>query len=229
MVMLKAENLSKTFHTPIKVDILKNISLKVGEQESIAIMGTSGAGKSTLLHILGTLEKPDSGSLTFLNRPKTDIAQLRNEEIGFVFQSFFLIDHLSVLQNVLMPARIARKPLGKNSDAFLRAQELLKKVGLYERRHQLTRTLSGGEKQRACIARALCNNPSIVFADEPTGNLDQETSKVVQDLLLETIKSEKKSLIVVTHDERFASCCDKVYHLKGGQLHQDQDAFFFLD
>ncbi|MCH9633139.1 MAG: Lipoprotein-releasing system ATP-binding protein LolD [Chlamydiae bacterium] len=223
----KATNLCKAFLKPIKVDILKNINLEVGAEESVAIMGTSGVGKSTLLHILGTLEKPDSGTLVFGEDPHQNLTQIRNQEVGFIFQSFFLIDHLTVLQNVLMPAKIARKPLNKKSEAYLRALELLKRVGLYDRRNQLTKTLSGGEKQRACIARALCNNPSIIFADEPTGNLDQETSKIVQDLLLETIRIEKKSLIVVTHDEKFAASCDRVYHLKEGVLTQDQACFFF--
>lgn len=224
---LKAINLCKAFQSPVKVDILKNINLEVGAEESVAIMGTSGVGKSTLLHILGTLEKPESGSVMFGDDPHQNLAQIRSNEVGFIFQSFFLIDHLTVLQNVLMPARIARRSINKKSEAYLRALDLLKRVGLYDRRNQLTKTLSGGEKQRACIARALCNNPSIVFADEPTGNLDQETSKTVQDLLLETIRTEKKSLIVVTHDEKFAACCDRVYHLKDGKLTQDEACFFF--
>ena len=224
---LVAKNLCKAFQAPVKIDILKNINLEVGNQESVAIMGTSGVGKSTLLHILGTLEKPDSGSIAFGEDPHQNLAQIRNNDVGFIFQSFFLIDHLTVLQNVLMPARIARKSINKKSQAYHRALDLLKRVGLFDRRNQLAKTLSGGEKQRACIARALCNNPSFIFADEPTGNLDQETSKTVQDLLLETIRTEKKSLIIVTHDEKFAACCDRVYHLKGGELTQDEACFFF--
>lgn len=217
-MILKAKNISKTFKGPLKLQILKDVSFELKENESVAIMGTSGVGKSTLLHILGTLEKPDTGFIAINNQPLKELSKIRNENIGFIFQSFFLMEHLSVLQNVLMPAKIARKLLFKNSAALKRAEELLKKVGLYERRHQLTQTLSGGEKQRVCIARALCNNPSIIFADEPTGNLDQETSKTIQKLLLDTVKEEKKSLVLVTHDAGFASQCNKVFELKDKML-----------
>lgn len=218
--MLQAYNISKTFYTPSKLEILKDISLEILPKQSIAIMGSSGTGKSTLLHILSSLEKPDQGKIFLYGKPLKDLSKIRNESVGFIFQSFFLIEHLSVLQNVLMPAKIARKSISKKSIAMQRAEELLEKVGLYERRHQLAKTLSGGEKQRICIARALCNNPSIIFADEPTGNLDQETALTIQTLLLETIISEEKALVVVTHDENFARRCDKVYQLKNGQLIQ---------
>lgn len=216
--MLKAKNISKTFMHPIKVELLKNISFEIHPEESVAIMGTSGAGKSTLLHILGSLEKFDSGELYLLGKPLKDVSKMRNLEIGFIFQSFFLMEHLTVLQNILMPAKIARFSVRRGSMIYERAELLLKKVGLFERRHQLASTLSGGEKQRACIARALINNPSIIFADEPTGNLDQTTSLSVQKLLLDTIREEKKALVVVTHDPAFAQNCDKVFFLQDGKL-----------
>lgn len=216
--MLEAKNISKTFEHPIKVELLKNISFQIKPEESVAIMGTSGAGKSTLLHILGSLEKPDSGELFLDGKPLRDLSKMRNLDIGFIFQSFFLMEHLTVLQNVLMPAKIARLSVRPSSQAYQRALMLLKKVGLYDRRNQLTSTLSGGEKQRTCIARALINNPSIIFADEPTGNLDQNTSLAIQKLLLDTIREEKKSLVVVTHDPEFAQNCDKVFFLHNGTL-----------
>ncbi len=217
--MLKASSITKVFNNPTSFTLFENIDLEVKAQESLAIMGASGVGKSTLLHILGTLEKPDSGKITILDRPSlSNSNQIRNQEIGFVFQSFFLLEHLTLLENVLMPASIARLPTHKDSEAYLRALELLKKVGLFERRSHLTKTLSGGEKQRACIARALCNNPSIIFADEPTGNLDSQSSKAIQSLLLNHIKEEKKTLIVVTHDLNFAKSCDRILCLVEGKL-----------
>jgi len=216
--MLKASNLSLTFHKPSKIFLLKDISLEVMPGESLAIMGTSGVGKSTLLHILGTLEKADSGCISIHGKPIQALPKTRNQEIGFVFQSFFLLEHLTVLQNVLMPPKIARQSIRASSPAYHRAIDLLKKVGLYDRKDHLAKTLSGGEKQRACIARALSNNPSIIFADEPTGNLDSKSSELIQKTLLENIKEEKKALILVTHDQNFASKCDRILWLEEGQL-----------
>lgn len=218
--MLKASNINKIFYKPVQVHLLKDISLTAHLGEAIAIMGTSGVGKTTLLHILSTLEKPDSGTLLINNKLVEDSAKIRNEEIGFIFQSFFLIEHLTVLQNVLMPAVIARKKTSPSSPSYQRALDLLKEVNLYDLRFQQAKNLSGGEKQRTSIARALCNNPTIIFADEPTGNLDQTTSKMIQDLLINTIKKENKTLILVTHDSDFANRCDRVYKLKDGTLTQ---------
>lgn len=217
--MLKAAHLKKTFKAPTPIEILKNINLEVAPNQTIAIMGSSGVGKSTLLHILGTLEKPDGGTLEI----KGQIAgknneRLRNQEIGFIFQSFFLLENQTVLENVIMPAKIARLSTAVGSPAYLRALHLLEKVALSHRKHHLAKNLSGGEKQRTSIARALCNNPSLLFADEPTGNLDQATSWTIQQLLLDTAKEESKALIVATHDQNFANLCDFIYELKEGQL-----------
>lgn len=222
--MLKASSITKIFKSPSAFTLFENIDLDVKAEESLAIMGASGVGKSTLLHILGTLEKPDSGTISILDRSTSShFNEIRNQEIGFIFQSFFLLEHLSLLENVLMPASIARLPVNKDSEAYLRALELLKKVGLFERRFHLTKTLSGGEKQRACIARALCNNPSIIFADEPTGNLDSQSSKAIQSLLLNYIREEKKTLVVVTHDLNFAKSCDRILCLLDGKLRPYQE------
>lgn len=216
--MLEAKKISKTFTSPTKVQLLKDLSLTLSPGEALAIMGTSGVGKSTLLHILGTLEKPDSGEILIHGKPVQSLSKTRSEEVGFVFQSFFLLEHLTVLQNVLMPAKIARKSIKPGSQAYLRALDLINKVGLEDRKDHLAKNLSGGEKQRTCIARALCNNPSIIFADEPTGNLDSESSQKIQKLLLENIKGEGKSLILVTHDQSFANQCDRILWLKEGRL-----------
>lgn len=217
--MLIAKQITKTFHAPTPCHILDGVDLEVKAGETVAIMGLSGVGKSTLLHILGTLEPQDSGELIIegkladKNRPK-----IRNQSIGFVFQSFFLLENHTVLDNVLMPAKIARASTRHGSKMHERALYLLKRLNLLDRQDHLAKTLSGGEKQRTCIARALCNSPTLILADEPTGNLDQKTSRVIQELLLEAVKEEGKSLIVVTHDADFAKRCDKVYQLKDGKL-----------
>ncbi|MCH9633835.1 MAG: putative ABC transporter ATP-binding protein YknY [Chlamydiae bacterium] len=217
--MLKATHLKKSFFAPTHCDILKDINLEVHPSETVAIMGTSGVGKSTLLHILGTLETCDSGLLEIAHQPlPKNLSKLRNRHIGFIFQSFFLLDHLTVLENILLPAKIARFSISTNSKAYQRALNLLKKLHLMDRKDHLAKTLSGGEKQRTCIARALSNNPNLIFADEPTGNLDQKTSRDIQKLLLSTVKEEGKSLILATHDADFAKKCDKVYLLKDGKL-----------
>lgn len=216
--MLKATHLKKTFKSPTLCEVLKDINLEVLPGQTIAIMGTSGVGKSTLLHILGTLEKPDSGTLEIAGSSKIKTTKLRNREIGFIFQSFFLLENQTVLDNTLMPAKIGRQSIRPGSPAYKRALDLLEKLELSHRKNHLAKDLSGGEKQRTCIARAMCNNPSIIFADEPTGNLDQQTSITIQNILLDTVKNEGKSLIIATHDQDFANQCDLIYELKEGKL-----------
>lgn len=218
--LLKARQISKKFLNPIPVEILKGIDLDVHQGESIAIVGKSGEGKSTLLHILGTLEKPCSGLLEICgnNVANTSFAKLRNQHIGFIFQSFNLLEDYTTLENVLMPAKIARRPTHQGSPAHLRALMLLEAVGLSERAHFLTKLLSGGEKQRAAIARALCNDPDLILADEPSGNLDYFHSQEVHSLLFRLCKEFHKSLIVVTHDKEFSALCDRTLLLKDGIL-----------
>lgn len=218
--MLEAKNLKKRFKSPLKVTILDGVDLEVKPGESVAIVGKSGQGKSTLLQILGTLESSDSGSLsiggekvTFWNKP-----HIRNKNIGFVFQSFHLLDDLTAIENVLMPAQIAREPTQKGSAAYFRGLELLNHVGLSERAHFNTKLLSGGEKQRVAIARALCNDPSIILADEPSGNLDEETAHQIHNFLLDFSKKRNKSLVVVTHNQELASLLDTSYTLHNGRL-----------
>jgi len=215
-----AKQLSKTFTSPHRVDVLKGIDLCVKKGSSIAIMGKSGEGKSTLLHILGTLEKPTSGELEIcgMSVVSTPLATLRNQKIGFIFQSFNLLEDYTVLENVLMPAHISRLPTHRDSPACQRAIALLNQVELSSRAHFPAKLLSGGEKQRVAIARALLNNPELILADEPSGNLDHSHSVAIHQLLLQMTKQEDKTLVVVTHDPELASLCDQIYLLKDGAL-----------
>jgi lipoprotein-releasing system ATP-binding protein len=217
MIVLKAKNIHKTFKNPQDLHLLKGLDLELKKNESIAIMGSSGIGKTTLLHILGLLENFDKGSIEILD--KKDLTDtLRNKYLGFVFQTYKLLEDLTLIENVLMPAYISRKNIKKGSPSYKRALILLKEVGLENRFNYLAKDLSGGEKQRAAIARAFCNDPEIILADEPSGNLDDTNSKIIHKLLLESTKKFNKSLIVATHDKELASLCDKIYLLKDGKL-----------
>ena len=218
--ILKAEEIYKSYYTPAKVPILAGVNLSVKPGETIAIMGRSGQGKSTLLHLLGTLEKPCSGQLEIVGQKISlfNKSKMRNQHIGFVFQSFHLLEDYTSLENVLWPAKIARENTSKDSLYYDRAMNLLEEVGLKDRAHFHTKLLSGGEKQRIAIARALCNDPDILFADEPSGNLDQQTSALIHDLLLGFVKKGNKTLIIVTHNQTLASLCDKRYTLHKGHL-----------
>ena len=208
---LEARKISKTFKKPQRVEVLKDISLVVQPKSSVAIMGASGEGKSTLLHILGTLEKPTTGSVSIEGETRPS-PELRNQKVGFIFQAFNLLEDFTVLQNVLMPAIIGGR------DAMARALYLLERVGLLKRAHFPVRLLSGGEKQRVAIARALVNDPNFILADEPSGNLDHTTSEIIHKLLLACVREEGKSLIVVTHDIELARLCDVTYYLINGEL-----------
>ncbi|MCH1429985.1 MAG: ATP-binding cassette domain-containing protein [Chlamydiales bacterium] len=217
---LEARNIYKTFKNPSKVQVLNDVSVSLEKGKAMCIMGASGEGKSTILHILGTLDQADKGSI-FICGEKVERANecsLRNEKIGFVFQSFHLLEDYTALENVLMPAMIGRKSVAKSSSNYKRALELLDYVGLSSRVNFRSKLLSGGEKQRVALARALCNDPEIILADEPTGNLDHQTSLKVQKILLESTVGRGKSLLVVTHDPELAQLCDEVYTLQEGKL-----------
>lgn len=219
-VVLKARDIHKTFHHPVEVQILKGLDLDVRQGDSVAIMGRSGEGKSSLLHILGTLEKACKGSLTIAGQEISpfNTAKIRNKHLSFIFQSFHLLEDFTTLENILMPARIARRSIHKGSVAHTHAMELLDMVGLSDRASFRTKQLSGGEKQRVAIARSLCNDPDIILADEPSGNLDRKTADGIHDLLLNFTKERGKSLIVVTHDQALADLCDTQYQLSEGLL-----------
>ncbi len=219
-VVLSAQGIEKEFVHPSPFTVLKGISLTARAKESIAIVGKSGSGKSTLLHILGTLERASKGELTLLGQKVCTLnsARLRKEHIGFVFQAFHLFEESSVMENLLIPAKIARKSTHKKGDAYQRALMLLDEVGLLSRLHYPAKLLSGGEKQRVAIARALINKPDILFADEPTGNLDRKQSEQIHNLLLSLSAKEGKTLVIVTHDVNLASQCTRTYHLQDGIL-----------
>jgi lipoprotein-releasing system ATP-binding protein len=210
MPLLEAKQIRKNFDD---LAILDGIDLSVNAGESLAIVGASGEGKSTLLHILGTLEPPTSGTVLVDGEVATssNAAFLRSRKIGFVFQHFHLLEEYTVLENVLMPARIAGDPLDVD-----RARALLTAVGLESRAHAAAKQLSGGEKQRAALARALCNDPPLILADEPSGNLDHKNAAMIHDLLLSLTKS--KTLVVVTHNLNFAKRCARTLLLSSGKV-----------
>lgn len=218
--ILQAKGLCKTFENPTKLTILDHVDLEVFQGETIAITGRSGEGKSTFLHILGTLEDPSNGTLEIAGQKisRFNTSLIRNKHLGFIFQSFHLLEDYTVLDNVLMPAKIARTPTHPTSIAYQNGCALLEKVGLKERTHFFAKQLSGGEKQRVAIARALCNNPDIILADEPSGNLDKHTAEGIHQLLIDLAKTEGKSLIMVTHDLDLAALSDRKYRLQGGKL-----------
>jgi lipoprotein-releasing system ATP-binding protein len=218
--IIKAKGLKKTFLFPTSVEVLKGIDIEVFAGESAAIVGKSGEGKSTLLHILGTLEKPTSGSLEICGHDveTCSLPKLRNQHIGFIFQNYHLLESDTLIDNVLMPAKIARKATHEGSDAYKRAHMLINLVGLEKRTLFPTKLLSGGEKQRACIARALCNDPDLILADEPSGNLDSKHSQEIHSLLIHLAEHFNKALIVATHDKELSSLCRTTWVLKDGNL-----------
>jgi predicted ABC-type transport system involved in lysophospholipase L1 biosynthesis ATPase subunit len=200
-----------------RIEVLRGISMDVAQGEAVFLCGASGAGKTTLLYTLAGLERPESGSVEFEGRrlysgSESSQARLRNQKMGFVFQGYFLLPELTALENVLLPAMIARHP--KRSIA----EKSLASVGLGDRMHHLPAELSGGEQQRVAIARALTNDPDIIFADEPTGNLDSKTGDTIIDLLLELARGRQKTLLVVTHDSRLAARGDRQLHIADGVL-----------
>lgn len=218
--ILEATDIEKSFFVPQRVPVLKKISLNVYPGDTVAITGRSGQGKSTLLQVLGTLEPPCNGELVIAGHSvnRFNKSALRRNYLSFIFQSFHLLEDYTALENVLMPAKIARQSVSKGSTAYKRCLELLDRVGLSDRSHFHTKLLSGGEKQRVALARALCNDPALIFADEPSGNLDLETSASIHELLMEFVRTNHKALIVVTHNPELAAMCKTHYELHDGQL-----------
>lgn len=217
--MLSVENLSKTFAQPVQVEVFKKLNFSVPKGSSLAIIGASGEGKSTLLQILGGLEPASEGNILLDNIALNE--KMRGEKIGFIFQSYNLLEDLSSLENVLLPALIARKNTKSKGEIYQRAEKLLGEVGLKNRMHFACRLLSGGEKQRVAIARALCMQPSLVLADEPSGNLDHQNSRTIHNLLLSCCK--ESSLIIATHDKELAKLCTKCYRLENGTLQAQEN------
>jgi len=199
---------------------LSHVSIEVQKGDSVAIIGKSGSGKSTLMHLLALMDKPTTGSISIGGDDSTTLAgrklnRLRNQAFGFVFQQFFLNGNASVLENVILPLKIA----GVGSrERKRRGHDVLKAVELDDKAKNKANDLSGGQKQRAVIARALINNPQIIFADEPTGNLDSATGQKVEDILFNLNKQHGITLFIVTHDEDLAARCQKQIHIKDGQV-----------
>ncbi len=216
-MIIKAENIQKSFGT---LQVLKGVDFHADEAEVVAIMGASGAGKSTLLQILGTLSTPDSGSLSIdgtdvLKLGSKALANFRNQRIGFVFQAHHLLPEFTALENVMIPSLIA----GKNTrEARERAAELLETVGLGARTNHKPSELSGGELSRVAIARALQMKPAIVFADEPTGNLDSRTKEEIHNLFFSLREQFGQTIVIVTHDPGLASLCDRTCSMQDGVI-----------
>ncbi|MCA1629498.1 MAG: ABC transporter ATP-binding protein [Acidobacteria bacterium] len=217
--MLEVKNLSKEYRTPRgALPILDGVNLTLRRGEAIAVMGPSGSGKSTLLYILGALDSPTAGTVTLDGRNpfelgERDLAAFRNEEVGFIFQDHCLLPQCSVLENVLAPTLVAGGRRGGGGDDLERARSLLDEVGLTDRLEHLPGELSGGEKQRAALARALIREPSLLLCDEPTGNLDRDSAERVASLLTELHRRQKTILVVVTHSNDLAAHLPARYEL----------------
>ena len=219
--MLKLESLKKTYNQGSQsIEIFENLNFHVENTQRIAIMGKSGSGKSTLLSLISGIIKPDSGeislnSISYKDLEESQLNDFRAINIGFVFQNFHLVSYLNALENVMLPAKVCNISNPKE-----KATKLLESVGLSHRLDHLPSQLSGGEKQRVAIARALIHNPKIILADEPSGNLDEETGIAVMDILFELIKKNNMTLILVTHSKDVALRCEKTYVLNSGKLTQ---------
>ena len=217
-VHLSARDLRRSFKMGSRqIDVLRGISLDVRHGESVFLVGASGAGKTTLLYTLAGLERPESGTVTFEGRElyssgEREAARLRNERMGFVFQGYFLLPELTALENVMLPMMIDRRASREAAACAL------ERVGLKDRLHHLPAEMSGGEQQRVAIARAIINDPSVIFADEPTGNLDSKTGETIVDLLLALVRENQKTLLVVTHDDRLAERGDRKVEIVDGLL-----------
>ncbi|RYM31455.1 ABC transporter ATP-binding protein [Brumimicrobium glaciale] len=223
--ILEAKNIDKYFLTPTKFHVLKDISLQVQRKEFVSIMGKSGCGKSTLLYILSTMDTSYTGDLiidgqSMNNQSKDDLSRIRNEKIGFIFQFHYLLPEFTVLKNVMLPAlklgKEDRKTIEKNALAKL---DLL---GIVDQANKKASKISGGQKQRVAIARALINNPKIIMADEPTGNLDSKNSEIVFNVLRSLSDEFDMSMLVVTHDHDFAAKTDRIIEMEDGYILKDK-------
>jgi len=215
--MIRAENIHKSYED---VKVLQGVDIIIPEGKTVAFMGKSGAGKSTLLHILGTLDNPDQGKVYIEDQlvselGNKELARLRNEKIGFVFQFHHLLNEFSALENVAIPAMVHS---GNKNQALEKARELLDYLELSHRLEHKPHEMSGGEQQRVAFARALVNNPKVVFADEPTGNLDRGTSDEVHNLIQKLKAELNQTFVIVTHDAYLAEICDITFNLDAGKI-----------
>ena len=224
MSALELKNITKVYGEKVKTKVLNNTDLTINEGEFVSIIGQSGSGKSTLLNIIGTLSKGSSGTL-YINginvegMNKNELANLRNSELGFIFQFHYLLPEFTVLENILMPYSISGKKI--NKEILERAKELIDLVGLTKVKNNMATDLSGGQQQRAAIARALINNPKIILADEPTGNLDSNTTNEIYNLLRDINKKYNTTFVIITHDNRIAEKADRVIEVLDGNIIKD--------
>lgn len=224
MKALELRNVTKIYGDKIKTKALNETNLQIKEGEFVSIIGQSGSGKSTLLNIMGTLSTASEGEV-FINNTRVDklsknqLAEVRNRELGFIFQFHYLLPEFTVLENVLMPYSISGQKVDKK--VLERANELIELVGLSKVKNNIATNLSGGQQQRAAIARALINNPKIVLADEPTGNLDSNTTNDIYNLLRDINKKYNTTFVIITHDNRIASKADRVIEVLDGDIIKD--------
>ena len=217
--MMKIENLRKSFgQGETKIEVLKGINLEIQKGETVALLGKSGSGKSTLLSLMAGLDNADSGKIIvdqhdISTMREKDLTWFRAQNMGIVFQQFHLVSTLTAYENVLLPLELLKRENAKE-----RSMNLLESVGLSHRKDHLPSELSGGECQRVAIARALATHPSVLFADEPSGNLDEETGEKVMQLLFEMVKTTGTTMVLVTHDQDLAARCSRVVHLEHGSL-----------
>lgn len=214
--MIKATNIHKSYGN---LHVLKGVNLEINKGEIVSIVGKSGAGKSTLLHILGTLDNADSGELLINNTSiaalkQRQLAHFRNNNIGFIFQFHHLLPEFTAMENICIPAYIQKRTEGVEE----KARELLDYLGIAKRSHHKPTQLSGGEQQRVAVARALINQPAVVFADEPSGNLDSESSQELHQLLFQLRKDFEQTFIIVTHNEELAKMSDRTLTMRDGRL-----------
>jgi len=220
-VLLAARSVHKTYLLGKRsLEVLRGIDLELPRGDFLALRGASGAGKSTLLHLLGGLDTPNRGEVWLAGRnlaklPPRELAKVRNREVGFIFQAYYLLPELDALENVCLPARMARKAAGK---VEIRGRELLERVGLKERIEHKPYELSGGEQQRVAIARSLINEPDLILADEPTGNLDSHTGEEIINLLVSLRAEKQTTLVMATHDAKVAARAPRVIELVDGQI-----------
>ncbi|OQY42163.1 MAG: lipoprotein ABC transporter ATP-binding protein [Fusobacteriia bacterium 4572_74] len=221
-IILKIEKLNKRYKDKKRdIKILNDLDFEINKGEFVSVLGKSGSGKTTFLNMIGMLDRPDSGDIYYAGQnvskaPSSKIDLLRNEMLGFIFQFHYLLPEFSALENVMLPGLIGKKK--NREETKKRAIELLVEMQLGDRLDHKPTELSGGEKQRVAIARAMINEPKIILADEPTGNLDEETSEVIHDLLKKICREKNQTIIVVTHSTELASITDKRYHLTKGKL-----------
>jgi len=222
--VISLKNVNKIYGTDVKTQVLTDVNLEIEKESFNSIIGASGSGKSTLLNIIGTLDRPTSGEVS-INSVRTDslkktaLASLRNETIGFVFQFHYLLPEFTAFENVLMPSRIKSGKI--TPEIRERALELMNLMGLTPVKDNIATKMSGGQQQRTAIARALINNPKIILADEPTGNLDSESTEVVYDIMRDINEKFKTTFVIITHDRKIAQKADRIIEIKDGRINLD--------